>query len=178
MLWISWLTQKFDTEFVYFIYLKPRCSAVKSLPANVGTTEDMIQSESGRSPGGQNGNPLQYSCLEIPWTEEPSRLLSLVSQRVRHHWSCNAQYTVGKANLRWLDSITDTMDISLSKLQEILKDRKPDVLQSTQRVGHDLAAKQQQQICGNRTMAIRNNTIYLVFQTKLFFSFLYSQKSS
>ena len=26
---------------------------------------------SGRSPGGGNGNPLPYSCLEDPWTEEP-----------------------------------------------------------------------------------------------------------
>ena len=26
----------------------------------------------GRSPGGGNGNPLQYSSLEIPWTEEPA----------------------------------------------------------------------------------------------------------
>jgi len=26
---------------------------------------------SGRSPGDGNGNPLQYSCLKIPWTEEP-----------------------------------------------------------------------------------------------------------
>jgi len=25
----------------------------------------------GRSPGEGNGNPLQYSCLRIPWTEEP-----------------------------------------------------------------------------------------------------------
>ena len=25
---------------------------------------------SGRFPGEGNGNPLQYSCLEIPWTEE------------------------------------------------------------------------------------------------------------
>ena len=25
-----------------------------------------------RSPGEGNGNPLQYSCLEIPWTEEPA----------------------------------------------------------------------------------------------------------
>ena len=25
-----------------------------------------------RSPGGEHGNPLQYSCLENPWTEEKS----------------------------------------------------------------------------------------------------------
>ena len=29
---------------------------------------------SGRSPGGGNGNTLQYSCLENPMTEEPVRL--------------------------------------------------------------------------------------------------------
>ena len=39
---------------------------------------------SGRSPGEGSGYPLQYSCLENPWTEEPDRLLSTGSQRVRH----------------------------------------------------------------------------------------------
>ena len=29
---------------------------------------------SGRSPGEGHGNPLQYSCLENLWTEEPGRL--------------------------------------------------------------------------------------------------------
>ena len=29
--------------------------------------------------------PLQYSCLEIPWTEEPGRLQSTGSQRVGHN---------------------------------------------------------------------------------------------
>ena len=28
----------------------------------------------GRSPGKENGNPLQYSCLGNPWTEEPGDL--------------------------------------------------------------------------------------------------------
>ena len=41
--------------------------AVKSLPANAGDIRDTGSiSGSGRSPGGGNGNPLQYSCLENP----------------------------------------------------------------------------------------------------------------
>ena len=39
---------------------------------------------SGISPGEGNGKPFQYSCPEIQWTEEPGRLQSIGSQRVRH----------------------------------------------------------------------------------------------
>ena len=35
-----------------------------------------------------------------------------------------------RQRMGWLDSITDSMDMSLSKLQEIVEDRKPDVLPS------------------------------------------------
>ena len=34
-----------------------------------------------------NGDPLQYSCLENPWTVEPGRLQSMGSWRVRHDWA-------------------------------------------------------------------------------------------
>ena len=45
----------------------PGGSAVKNLPANAGDTEDTGSVPGlGRSPGGGNGNPLQYSCLENP----------------------------------------------------------------------------------------------------------------
>ena len=35
----------------------------------------------GRSPGEGKGNPLQYSSLEIPWTEEADRLQSTRLQK-------------------------------------------------------------------------------------------------
>ena len=42
-------------------------SVVKNLPANAGDIRDMGSIPGlGRSPGGGNGNPLQYSCLENP----------------------------------------------------------------------------------------------------------------
>ena len=42
----------------------PGGSAVKKLPANTGDVGSIPGS--GRSPGGGNGNPLQYSCLGNP----------------------------------------------------------------------------------------------------------------
>ena len=40
---------------------------VKNLPAKAGDLKDTgLIFELGRSPGGEHGNPLQYSCLENP----------------------------------------------------------------------------------------------------------------
>ena len=40
---------------------------VKNTPATAGDIRDAgLIPESGRSPGGEHGNPLQYSCLENP----------------------------------------------------------------------------------------------------------------
>ena len=42
-------------------------------------------------PAGGHGNLLQYSCLENPWTDEPSGLQSMWSQRFGHDWVTNTR---------------------------------------------------------------------------------------
>ena len=61
---------------------------VKNPPANTGDIRHMGSIPgSGRSPGGGNGHPLQYSCLENSMTKEPDGLQSIGSQRAGHNWS-------------------------------------------------------------------------------------------
>ena len=61
----------------------PGGSVVKNLPANadVGSIPGL-----GRSPGEQNGSPLQYSCLGNPLDRG-----TMGSQRVRQNWATEQQ---------------------------------------------------------------------------------------
>ena len=53
----------------------PGGSVVKNLPVNARDSGSV--SGLGRFPRGGNGNPLEYSFWEIPWTEEAAGLQSM-----------------------------------------------------------------------------------------------------
>ena len=76
---------------------------------------------------------LQY-CGPLMWRTDSLRntlMLGKIKGRRRR----------GRQRMRWLDGITDSMDISLSRLRELWWTGKPGVLQSKQlqRVGHNWA---------------------------------------
>ena len=56
---------------------------VKNRPANAGDAG--LIPGSGRSSGGANCNPLQYSCLGNPMDREPGGLQSMGSQKAGHN---------------------------------------------------------------------------------------------
>ena len=99
----------------------------------------------GRSPGEENGNPLQYSCLENP--------MDRGAWRATVHGVTTEQLTLshfpregGWQRMRWLDVITNSWNWVWANSGRQWRTGKPGVLQSmvSQRVGTDLATEQQQ----------------------------------
>ena len=93
--------------------------AVKDPPANASDARHVgLIAGSGRSPGEGNGNPLQYSCLENPWREEPDRLQAAGWQRVGHDWATSLSLSLGDQVLAlpWSLFYSDHCGYSLSKL--------------------------------------------------------------
>ena len=67
--------------------------------------------------------------------------------------------------MRWLDSITNSKDMSLSKFQREQRTGKPGMLQSmgSQRAGHDVVTEQQKSIVIStlQKQSLANKTFYI-----------------
>ena len=73
----------------------PMVQQVKTLPTMQETQKTWVWSMGWKGPlEEENGNPLLYSCLENPWTEEPGGLQSKGLQRVRHDWATKQEQSL------------------------------------------------------------------------------------
>ena len=66
-----------------FVLAFPGGSDDKELAYNAGDSSSIP--ESGRSPGEENGYPLQYACLENSMDRRARGLQSMELERVGHH---------------------------------------------------------------------------------------------
>ena len=69
----QWIT--FPLKFCGWCFYRFCLGFVFPSACNVGDSSSIPGS--GRSSEEGNGNPLQYACWEIPWTEEPGRLQTM-----------------------------------------------------------------------------------------------------
>ena len=96
MWWIMWIDfsvfkpalhtwNKSHLVMVYTSFCFPGGQDGKESTCNAGDLTSVLGL--GRSPGEGNGYHSSILAWRIPWTEDPSRLQSMGSQRVGHDWA-------------------------------------------------------------------------------------------
>ena len=87
---------------------------VKNLPANAKDARDVgLSPGSGRSPGGGNGDPLQYSCLGYPmargaWQPMVHGVTKSGTRLSDQHKTCCMYFsTHTRTRSRWMTSMSD-----------------------------------------------------------------------
>ena len=87
-----------------YIHISIRLSG-KEAACNAGDTGDIgLIPGLGRSPGGENDNPLHYPCRKTPRIEEPVRLLSMGSPSQTQLSACVSTPTHTGSSSRTLTS--------------------------------------------------------------------------
>ena len=119
------------------------------MPSNCGTREDSLDKKEIKPVNLKEINPgysleglmlnmkLQYfgHLMRTANSLEKSVMLGKIESRRGHQ------------RMRWLDGITDAIDLNLGELQEMVRDREAchAAVHRSQRVRHDRATEQQQQ---------------------------------
>ena len=100
----------------------------------------------GRYPGEGNNYPLQFCGLENSMDREGGQATvhGITKSRTRLSNFHFISLTCVPVRMKWLDNITDSVDIILSELGEIVEDRKAwhAAFHGWQRIGRDLMTEQ------------------------------------
>ena len=102
-----------------FLWASQVALVVKNLLANAGDIRDVgLIPGLGRSPGGGNGTPLQYSCLENSMSRSGG-LQSMGLQRVRHDWVIEHTYPfITQVKYIHYENLEDTQHFECAYNQE------------------------------------------------------------